>query len=327
VASRSIPAQALRAALSKARRIARRRGDVLSVGLGVKHSRARGGFGDGVPCVKFVVKTKSADVVDPLPASLGVVVEGRRHVVLTDVDEMRAPVQQTLRCLASDGSISSLVGTLGFLFADAAGRRHAVTAGHVVFSKRRASPWPNDVSFLVGPTAADALIVGQTIENATYVFRAASGGGEVLQDLAAARLYDFADLAPLRKSPWDLDLTVAGNDVLARIARPDEFGLTTCRVYGGESEPRLFTAESVHRDPVSFPDLGLVYAPILVKYRAVERPTEEGDSGAAVVTSDGRRALAVHVVGDGDVGWGIAALSVQEFLDERLGGTHRPARP
>lgn len=307
----------MEAALAEGRRLARRRRDILAVGIGIKHSRRYGYGGSPTAVVKFLVRAKRPDVPPNqlVPRRLKVWVDGRVWRVPTDVEEL-GPIARHAQIQAAEPGMPGFHGTPGFFVRSAAAKHYLVTAGHVLFNARDENPWP------VSPVhvyANDALVGWIDTRNTYYKMAG------LRMDVGLVELAGDGYVASLDAAPWNGMSAHVGPEALRSLVI-GAGAPAVARIFGRNSSPEVVLDglyEQRLRLDGLFDDTGAVedYAPTMIQVRVRNGTLARGDSGAPLITSDGRVA-GMHLLGwdqDSSVGWSIATESVLRSLGARLG--------
>lgn len=295
---------------------------IVAVGIGFKHSRtARYGKAPR-RCIKFLVRRKRTRPVpaERIPRWITVKSGGRTTRIATDVESMQRIAPQAERVVCR-GRGQAAVGSVGFVARDGGGRLHVVTAGHtfVVGGNLLANgavevgEW--DRTPVDCPDARRAAVTQPTgigSLHAGVAYFADAGG--LLVDVA---VIDLAGAVPdlLRVLPWTLPAPAVRS--LASLAVDHESGAhLRFAVYAASGVKKVrFDGLYVAASGGMTVDGNPPYATPLVAYRPEGAALFCGDSGASVLSEDGRELVGVHVLGDRSIGYAVPA---ETALDEIL---------
>lgn len=258
----------------RAARRYRRHADVFGVGFGLKETQGELSPGP-IPCVKFFVHRKGFAVGRTLPPALTHEDAAGRTVVPTDVEPLYPiTLQPGARRVASPGlTAGPRTGSIAALVL-ASNRRFVLTAAHV----------------LSGLTAESSRVLWDVPGEPGY------GQGNLVQDSLWLPAADFAGSAFTR-----LDAGLAEIEIMESLGNEQLFpwgtgvvkweeatGLDAVTICGANG---MVTARW---DGVVPPGVQVVvhgqvlpYSRLL-RFRLLSKETQPGDSGAAVVSGDGR---------------------------------------
>lgn len=310
------------AALERARALKARNPSILAVGIGFKHRTAHGYGAKPLPCLKFIVRRKRKTPARGRRIPKSIAVRRGRNVVRvrTDVEQIWKVVPHADRivCGATGHPVLG-VGSLGFFAKSAGGARFLVTAGHTFAQDRRvlhaddASEVPADIgTWAATPATCDEARATRVLDRAQIgvVDKSATYFPDVHGQLVDVALVAMAGEFPDRASviPWSIPgPAIRALDSLRLAHAEGRFEAFTVFAASGQRRVRfdsLFGSEGsgmpVNDNPT--------YATPLIVYRT-EQSSDLicGDSGAAVMTPDGREIIGLHVLGDGPRGFAVPA--------------------